>query len=178
MKKKSNKRTRFENSRKKSLQPDDSDTSVNSEVTYAESDDSIWNADDEIDSEFENDENVTQESIITGAVIEDKKITMEGNNIITKQLEIDEYLRQNVTENNDYTNRGNETGEPTKKIAIFNDLEETSETLEEERLFLWDNMVSKKRQTLTSLPETSEDLRKELLNQLNSLQNSEEESTN
>lgn len=53
---KKNKRTRFENSRKKMLQPDDSDTSVDSEVTYAESDDSIWKADDEYDSAFENDE--------------------------------------------------------------------------------------------------------------------------
>lgn len=59
---------------------------------------------------------VTQESIITGAA------TMEVNNIIIKQLEIDEYLRRSIKENNDYSNRENETGEPTKVQEEMNDL--------------------------------------------------------
>lgn len=94
MKKKSNKRTRFENSRKKSLQPDDSDTSVNSEVTYAESDDSIWNALDEFDSEFENDESKENNVEITNKT---KKPVTCKNTEITVLSDI-----KNTPENQQY----------------------------------------------------------------------------
>lgn len=59
---------------------------------------------------------------------------------------------------------------------MFRDLEETSETLEEERVFLWKMTRSKKDEILTSLSKASEDLRKELSEQLNIMQNSTEES--
>lgn len=94
MKKKSNERTRFENSRKKSLQPDDSDTSVNSEVTYAESDDSIWTAVDEFDGEFENDESKENNVEITNKT---KKPVTCKNTKITVLSDI-----KNTPENQQY----------------------------------------------------------------------------
>lgn len=59
---------------------------------------------------------------------------------------------------------------------MFRDLEETSQTLEEERESLWKMTQSNKDEILTSLSKASEELRKELSDQLKILQNSAEES--
>lgn len=59
---------------------------------------------------------------------------------------------------------------------MFRDLEETSQTLEEEREFLWKMTQSNKDEILTSLSNPSEELRKELSDQLKILQNSAEDS--
>lgn len=59
---------------------------------------------------------------------------------------------------------------------MFRDLEETSQTLEEEREFLWNMTQSNKDEIITSLSKASEEQRKELSDQLKILQNSAEES--
>lgn len=59
---------------------------------------------------------------------------------------------------------------------MFRDLEETSQTLEEEREILWNMTQSNKDEIITSLSKASEELRKELSDQLKILQNSAEES--
>ncbi|CAH0721693.1 unnamed protein product, partial [Brenthis ino] len=65
----------------------------------------------------------------------------------------------------------------TNKATILNELEETSQTLVDESLFLWDKTIAKKEEIMESFAKTSEELRKELTDQLNNIKYNAEELT-
>lgn len=61
------------------------------------------------------------------------------------------------------------------QATILNELEETSQTLDDESLFLWDKTIAKKEEIMESFAKTSEELRKELTDQLNNIKCDAEE---
>ncbi|XP_046978454.1 uncharacterized protein LOC124544079 [Vanessa cardui] len=64
----------------------------------------------------------------------------------------------------------------TDKNNIMTKLNETSDNLEDESLVLWNKTMAKKREILKSFSKASEDLRKELIDQLNNIKSNAEDS--
>lgn len=60
---KSTKKQQIKKFKKRSLAIDDSDTSLESLIDYAESDESIWNVADDLEAKYEDDENIDEEII-------------------------------------------------------------------------------------------------------------------